>query len=56
MLHDFDSYLAAKLATNRDYKDTRAFSRRCLENVFSAGKFSSDRSVQDYARDIWQLP
>ncbi len=55
VLNDFDSYLDAKLRANRDYKDTRGFSRKCLQNVFSAGKFTSDRSVKDYARDIWHL-
>lgn len=55
VLHDFDDYLKAKLRANQDYQDTLAFSRKCLYNVFSAGKFTSDRSVQEYARNIWGL-
>ncbi len=52
---DFDSYLKAKLQANRDYRDQTAFARKCLINIASAGKFSSDRSVKDYAQHIWQV-
>ncbi len=52
---DFDGYLKAKLAANRDWRDGLRFAKKCLYNVLSAGKFSSDRSVEEYARDIWQL-
>ncbi len=52
---DFDGYMKAKLKANRDYRDSLRFAKKCLYNVFSAAKFSSDRSVEDYARDIWGL-
>ncbi len=56
VLKDFDSYLAAKLAANRDYAaDPVEFARKCLVNIASAGKFSSDRTVQQYAREIWNV-
>ena len=56
ILKDFPSYLAAKLRANRDWAaDPMAFARKCLVNTASAGKFSSDRSVAEYARDIWRV-
>ncbi len=50
---DFDSYVDAKLRANRDYKDRIAFGKKCFINVASAGKFSSDRTIEDYAKEIW---
>ena len=55
ILHDFDGYMKQKLQAIRDHAVRMAFSRKCLHNVFSAGKFSSDRSVQQYAQEIWKL-
>ena len=52
---DFDGYMKARLRANRDYRDSLSFAKKCLYNVFSAGKFSSDRSVEEYAKDIWAL-
>ena len=55
ILHDFRSYLEQKLAANRDYRDSLAFAKKCLLNVASAGKFSSDRTIQQYAEEIWKV-
>ena len=55
VLKDFSSYLEAKLAVNRDYRDGMAFARKCLYNVASAGKFSSDRTIRQYAEEIWRV-
>ena len=55
ILKDFRSYLDAKLAANRDYKDSMAFARKCLVNIASAGKFSSDRTIRQYAEEIWKV-
>ena len=52
---DFPFYLETKLRAIRDHQNQMMFARKCLHNVFSAGKFSSDRSVKDYAADIWGL-
>ncbi len=54
VLYDFQSYLQAKLAANRDY-GTEAFTTKCLKNMANAGKFSADRSVKEYAEKIWKL-
>ena len=56
VLKDFDSYLEAKLRVNRDWAaDPEAFARKCLMNTASAGKFSSDRTIAEYAADIWRV-
>ena len=56
VLYDFRSYLDAKLAANRDYAaDPDGFARKCLKNVAHAGKFSSDRTIRQYAREIWRV-
>ncbi|MBR2571032.1 MAG: glycogen/starch/alpha-glucan family phosphorylase [Clostridia bacterium] len=55
VLRDFASYLEAKLRANRDYRDTAAFSEKCLRNIAGAGKFSSDRTIREYAKEIWGI-
>lgn len=55
LLKDFPSYLEAKLRANRDYQDRMAFGRKCLENIASAGTFSSDRTIRQYADEIWRI-
>ncbi len=48
-------YIEKKLECNRAYQDRLAFGRMCLNNTAAAGKFSSDRTVREYAEDIWQI-
>lgn len=48
-------YLDCKMRANRDYKNRTEFTRKCLINTASAGKFSSDRTVRQYAKEIWQI-
>ena len=55
LFYDFDSYKKARLRVNHDYCDRIAFGRKCLMNVASAGKFSSDRTIRQYAEDIWHI-
>ena len=55
LLLDYESYLNAKLQANRDYADRMAFGRKCLTNVASAAKFSSDRTIRQYAEEIWHI-
>ena len=54
-LLDYQSYVDAKLRANRDYADRRNFGRKCLLNIASAGKFSSDRTIRQYAQEIWHI-
>lgn len=53
LLQDFIPYCEAKLAANADYSDINLFRRKCFMNTVNAGKFSSDRSVKEYANNIW---
>ena len=55
VLYDFNSYRDARLRANRDYRDRLAFGRKALENIAAAGYFSSDRTIREYARDIWKI-
>ncbi len=56
LLGDLESYVEAKLKANADYRDSRGeFTRKCWINMCNAGKFSSDRTIADYARDIWKI-
>ena len=53
LLLDYASYIGAKLQANADYADRLAFGRKCLMNVASGAKFSSDRTIRQYAEEIW---
>ena len=55
VLLDYASYMDAKLRVNRDYADRLAFGRKCLENIASGSKFSSDRTIRQYADEIWHI-
>ncbi len=55
VLLEFMPYAARKLTAITDYADRIAFGRKCLINAASAGRFSSDRTVLEYARDIWRI-
>ena len=55
ILKDFASYQEAKLRANRDFRSTMDFGRKCMMNVASAGKFSSDRTIRQYAEEIWHV-
>lgn len=48
-------YVERKLQANRDYQDRIAFGRKCLLNVAAAGPFSSDRTIREYADEIWHI-
>ena len=55
LLMDYASYLEAKLRANKDYADRMTFGRKCLVNVASGAKFSSDRTIRQYASEIWHI-
>ena len=56
VMKDFDSYYKTKLQAIRDAKsDENAFARKCLMNIACAGKFSSDRTIRQYAKEIWNV-
>ena len=55
VLLDYASYVEAKLRANADYADRMAFGRKCLLNIASGAKFSSDRTIRQYAEEIWHI-
>ena len=55
LIGDLESYVKAKLTVNRDFKNQRAFYKKCWLNMCNAGKFSSDRTIKDYAENIWKI-
>lgn len=54
LLKDFESYRATHEKLNKEYRDKLDWSRKCLKNIANAGFFSSDRTIGDYADDIWK--
>jgi len=53
LLLDFEPYVEEKRRANKAYCDRNAFARQCLLNIANAGFFSSDRTVKQYADEIW---
>jgi starch phosphorylase len=53
VLADFQSYVDCQSAVSQAYLDTENWARMSILNVARSGKFSSDRSIAEYARDIW---
>ena len=55
LLADFNDYIRAKLKVNQEYKNKIDFAKKCWMNIANAGKFSSDRTIKDYAENIWHI-
>ena len=54
-LLDFDSYKETKERALQAWTDRKAWARKALVNIAEAGFFSSDRTIEEYNRDIWHL-
>lgn len=54
-LLDLEDYIAVKDRIFEDYKNTAKWQRMMLTNIAMAGFFSSDRTIEEYNRDIWKL-
>jgi starch phosphorylase len=52
---DFDAYVDAQDRAAAAYTDPDRWTRRAVRNIAGAGRFSSDRTILGYARDIWHL-
>ena len=55
ILADFRSYAAAQKKVEEAYRDEKAWARMAMMNTACAGKFTSDRTIQEYVDDIWHL-
>ena len=55
ILKDFRSYAEAQKRVEEDYKDQEGWVKKAMLNVAHVGKFTSDRTIQEYVDDIWHL-
>ena len=55
VLGDFASYRETKDRMAQDYRDQEAWSRKAWINITRSGRFSSDRTISDYAREVWDI-
>lgn len=55
LLADFDDYVRAHEKINVLYQDRLGWARKCLINIARSAYFSSDRTIQEYADDIWNI-
>ena len=54
--HDFYSYMEAQERVDATYRDQSTWCRMAIEGIARSGKFSSDRTIDEYASQIWNLP
>ena len=55
ILKDFRSYAEAQRKIDERYRDTNGWAKTVMTNTAKAGKFSSDRTIEEYATEIWKL-
>ncbi len=55
LLADFESYVATQEQLAKDYLDRPLWTKKVLLNIANSGKFSIDRTVREYAKDIWNV-
>ena len=55
ILKDFRSYAEAQEKIEAKYRDSEGWARSAMLNVAKSGKFSSDRTIEEYVQDIWKL-
>lgn len=55
VLADFESYVKAQQKVEDTYRDSKTWAKMALLNVARSGKFSSDRTIMDYATEMWKI-
>lgn len=55
VLADFDAYRKAQDEAEEAFRDEKSYYRKCFMNMCGAGKFSSDRTIEQYAEEIWNV-
>ena len=53
--HDFYAYIEAQEKVDKAYQDSKSWYQKCVEAICKMGFFSSDRAIQTYANDIWNI-
>jgi starch phosphorylase len=56
VLEDYADYQRAQMAVDYAYRDKERWARMAIYNTAKSGKFSSDRTIKEYAKEIWSLP
>ena len=55
ILADFESYASVQEQVSKDFLDKKLWAKKALYNIARSGKFSIDRTVKEYADDIWNV-
>ncbi|MBP2027660.1 starch phosphorylase [Acetoanaerobium pronyense] len=55
VMKDFDSYRDAQQKVNDEFKNKLGWAKKCWINMANAGKFSSDRTIEQYSKEIWKI-
>ena len=55
LIADFDSYVKAHQEVQKRYTDQKYWAKMCLVNIAKSGYFSSDRTITQYAEEIWHI-
>ena len=54
-LADYRAYISSQEEVNKAYRDQARWAEMAINNIASSGKFSSDRTIAEYAREIWGM-
>lgn len=55
IFRDFKDYIEAQNKVDKEYRDRIGWAKKSLMNIANAGKFSSDRTIMEYAKEIWNI-
>ena len=55
LLADYNSYIECQKKVSKIYKNKKEWTRMAILNVAHTGKFSTDRTISEYAKDIWNI-
>ena len=55
VLADFDSYCEVQDRVAKEFSDRKLWAKKAIINIASSGKFSSDRTIEEYVKDIWKI-
>lgn len=55
LLYDFSHFIETRIRLNEDYKNEKDFMHKCFMNTASLGNFSADRTIKEYAHEIWNI-